>query len=131
MQSFKKGETPVFKFVPNVDVDGLGDPKCVLKQGDTTMHLETSIDVESNALLCYLSKENSLSLVGGFPAWLQHIWTDDNGNVIAFPMQQVFVEETYIQPPDVELPVDVQEEDEGEAVEDEDFINDGYYDNEE
>jgi len=100
MLSFKKGDTPTFKFVLNVPVTFIGEPSCVIVQDDSTFHLDTEIDVDENALLCHLQTEDSKNLIGGFPALIQHSWRDGVGNTIAFPAEEIYIEDVFLNIPD-------------------------------
>lgn len=113
MLSFKKGDTPTFKFKLNVPVDSIGDPVCVIVQDDSTFKLSTEIDVVNNELLCTLSESDSRLLIGGFSAWIQHSWRDAIGNVIAFPADEIYIEDVFLNVPDfgyLEIDSEVSEE---------------------
>lgn len=96
MIEFKRGTTPTFRFELSVPVSQLGTPRCVIQQEDFIAHLKTSVDAETNTLECTLAEEDSVLLVGDFPAFIQHSWVDELGNVVAFPTEEVFVEDAYI-----------------------------------
>ena len=102
MESFKKGDTPVFKIVPNVPVGDIGEPVCVIWQDGDSFEMDTWVDEDENALYASLEKKDSIRLVGGFPAWIQHVWKDGIGNVMAFPPLEVMVEDVYINLADYE-----------------------------
>lgn len=96
MIEFKRGTTPTFRFELNVPVSQLGKPRCVIQQDDFMAYLKTSINTDSNTLECTLEEDDSILLIGDFPAYIQHSWIDELGNVVAFPMEEVFVEDAYI-----------------------------------
>ena len=97
MLSFKRGDTPTFVFsIRNVSVDDLGEPMANIVQDDFSASLDVVVDGEANAIRCKLDRDDSVMLIGGFPALLQHTWTDDDGSTFTFPPEEVFVEPAYI-----------------------------------
>ena len=122
-----RGNTPTFRFVMNVPVGSLGEPRCVIRQEEFIAYLETEIDVEDNALLCTLSRKDSILLVGGFSAWIQVSWVDSAGNVIAFPMEEIHINDAYIPIPeeldDMEELLSEPEEQEEQPSEEEEILD--------
>lgn len=100
MLSFRKGDTPTFRFDLNVPVGEFGTPVCVIRQDDAMYELEVMVDDEQDAIFCTLDEKSSRHLIGGFSAWVQHVWFDGIGNVVAFPMEEVMVEDVFLDIPE-------------------------------
>ena len=124
MLSFKRGDTPTFVFdLGETPLGSLGEPIAVISQEDFTAYLDVEIDVDANKIMCSLDYEDSVMLVGGFPAYIQHTWTDDAGNSFTYPPEEVYIEPAYIPfDPKIKDMSDTDDTDDTESLEEEEEV---------